>query len=453
MAGVVGSDGASCVALRDGGSEGAPPVDEDTRFVVGSLSKPVTALAVLRLVEQGRVALDDPVRSVIPELRTADELADVIRIEHLLTHSSGLPAEVRAEDTFDASWELDELLAILSEFPLLFPPGARSQYSNVGYGVLGLVIERVAGTSFEAFMADHVFAPMGMSSASYRIDAHTCPGYQRGADGALVTVPPPSANEAPAGGLILSPRDLAQFLTHLVHAQEGAFISPDVRRLLLTPAPYRPLPGVRQQTGVPALGFFVERRFGMNLAYHTGSKPGHLAFCHVLPERPSAVFTLIAGPLAGVGALWRAHVERLHALAGREALEQHGAESDASYFGYASRPSADAAPHRPGAAELERCAGRYGVLGYYDIEFQVRGNELWTSYGQMAELVPIGPYEFVAARYLPNECVRFVMGADGSRAVGVYVSMSYHRRLEDPALLREHGALMAARFGARSEEA
>jgi hypothetical protein len=293
---------------------------------------------------------------------------------------------------------------------------------------------------------------MGMSSASYRTDERTCPGYIRAADGAVVGAPRVQPNELPAGGLVLSARDQIQFLTHLLNAEAGSFISPDALRLLVTPSRYRQLSGVRQQAGVPARGFFVERRFGMDLAYHTGGKPGYLAYCHLLPESGSACFVFHAGALVKPSALWKLHIERVQARVGREAVEQHGTESDASYFGYAPPIGASVDIYQPTTAELDGCAGRYGVFGYYDIKVEARAGALWTDYGELAELSPIAPYEFVATRYLPGERVRFVMSAHASRAAGVYVSMTYHERLDDPALLRKHRALMLERFGARSND-
>jgi hypothetical protein len=432
---------------RDAG----PLADEHTRFRVGSLSKVMTALGVLHLVQEGHLALSDCVRDFLLGLEVQSEFraVDPIRIEHLLTHSSGLPSEVRAEHTFEGAWSLDELIPLIGQHPLLFPPGARSQYSNVGYNLLGLVIERVSGSSFEAFMAEHVFAPLGMRSAGYRLDARTIPGYYRGTDGVLVTAPRSQENELPAGGLIASAHDLVAFLTRLLDREDDSVLSQATRRLLLTPGPYRPLAGLRQQTGVPAMGFFVERRFGMNLAYHSGSRPGYLAFCHVLPDCGSACFTLIAVPLAPSFELWKSYLKGLHSLVGADRLHAHGADSDdAAFFGHAEDTYLDELPrHRPTPDELAACAGRYGVLGYYDVRFEVRADTLWTDYGRIAELVPIAPHVFVAARYLTGERVRFVFRPGTAHAVGVYVSMTYHERLEDPTILERHASLRRARFG------
>jgi putative ATP-binding cassette transporter len=253
--GVVRASGESALEVLDSGLSGAPAIDESTRFRVGSLSKVFTAVGVLRLVQQGALTLEDELTTLIPEFkfRNGFKTAEPIRVKHLLSHSSGLPVEAKAELTFVSSWQLRELLPLLEDHALAFPPGQRAQYSNVGYDVLGLVIERARGQSFEHYMHEHVFTALGMTNAGYHADGNTVPGFFRDAGGALLESPEQPANDLPAGGLLLSARDFAAFLSWVLEASDDnePFLRSSLKRLLLTPSAYRPLDGVRQQPGVP----------------------------------------------------------------------------------------------------------------------------------------------------------------------------------------------------------
>jgi hypothetical protein len=104
------------------------------------------------------------------------------------------------------------------------------------------------------------------------------------------------------------------------------------------------------------------------------------------------------------------------------------------------------ASHEPSPQELAACAGRYGVPGYYDVAFTTDGRTLRTDYGLIGELVPVAPYEFVAARYLPGERVRFLRSEAEPHASAVYVSLTLHTRLEG-ARLERHQKLRTERFG------
>ncbi len=448
--GVVRAAGARpAIGVIVAGFPGTPAIDESTRFRVGSLSKIFTAIGVLRLVQQGSLTLDAELIRLLPEFKFRNDFktAEPIRVEHLLSHSSGLPVEAKAELTFVSSWQLDELVPLLEHHALAFPPGQRAQYSNVGYDVLGLVIERVSGQSFERYMHEHVFTALGMTSAGYHPDGNTVPGFFRDADGAVLESPEQPANELPAGGLLLSARDFAAFLGWLLEPSESsqAFLRNSLKQLLLMPSAYRPLDGVRQQPGVPAVGFYIEQRFGRVMAFHTGSKPGYLAYCHVLPDAGLATFTFVTGPFAPVREIWEYHLANLESLLA-EAPPSSRASAAPLLGTVLDTCLSELASYEPSADELEACAGRYGVVGYYDVAFTVSGRTLRTDYGEMGELVPVAAHEFVAARYLPGERLRFVKAAEEKAASAVYVSLTLHTRLEGELLLR-HEQLKAERFG------
>lgn len=166
-----GSPGAAVIVVRDGkvlfqsaygeaDLRTGEPVTTGTVFHLASVGKQMTAVAILQLAERGKLKLDDPVARHLPELKG---WAEKVTIRHLLLHTGGLP------DTYDALEERGgtpgnaSALKLLARWKRLdFAPGTRQDYSNTGYDVLGSLIERVSGQSFDAYMQQHVFGPAGM---------------------------------------------------------------------------------------------------------------------------------------------------------------------------------------------------------------------------------------------------------------------------------------------------
>ena len=143
------------------------PVDADTRFNIASVSKQFTAVAVLQLVADGKVALDAPVVRYFPEY--TDSLWQKVELRHLLSHSSGIPDE-RGYLSRESKVHGDEALA--TEYfrwldHLHFEPGTAYEYINPTFVLLGQLVERVSGQSFTAYMQEHVFAPSGMTQTAY----------------------------------------------------------------------------------------------------------------------------------------------------------------------------------------------------------------------------------------------------------------------------------------------
>ena len=137
--------------------EEAIPITMDTAFDLGSVSKMFTAMAVLMLHEDGGLDLDDSITSFFPEGPAA---WDSITVHHLLTHQSGFPEFATLQ-----GWTNDEVLDWLLEQPLEADPGDQYVYSNAGYVLLALLVERVAEQPFERFVDDRIFGPLGMESS------------------------------------------------------------------------------------------------------------------------------------------------------------------------------------------------------------------------------------------------------------------------------------------------
>ncbi|MEY3297737.1 MAG: hypothetical protein RLZZ597_997 [Cyanobacteriota bacterium] len=143
------------------------PITPETLFHLGSVGKQFTAMGVLMLVEEGQVDLDDPISAHIPEL---DWMDDGVTVRRLLHHTSGVTGYDDSDEIYDALLDSaptpgnEDVVTALSQFQeMLFEPGEEFYYSNTGYDLLGLLIERLSGQTYAQFMEDYIFAPLGMT--------------------------------------------------------------------------------------------------------------------------------------------------------------------------------------------------------------------------------------------------------------------------------------------------
>lgn len=145
------------------------PVTPQTPFLIASTSKSFTALAIMQLVEAGKVDLDTPVQHHLPWFRVADAEASArITVRHLLNQTSGLPtiagqAYTDRRDTSDSA--LENEVRALSKVAPTQPPGTIYQYCNLNYTILGLIVQTVAGETYEQYMQEHVLAPLRMTNS------------------------------------------------------------------------------------------------------------------------------------------------------------------------------------------------------------------------------------------------------------------------------------------------
>lgn len=152
------------------------PNQVDTKFNLGSMDKMFTAVAIMQLVEQGRLALDDVIAEHLPDYPN-QEVAKVVTIHHLLTHTSGL-GDYSESDRYKAVQDqirsLEDYLPLFVDTPLEFEPGEQFRYSNSGFIVLGLIIEEVTGQSYYDHVRLNIFEPSGMTdTGAFELDAGT----------------------------------------------------------------------------------------------------------------------------------------------------------------------------------------------------------------------------------------------------------------------------------------
>ncbi|MCO1656525.1 serine hydrolase domain-containing protein [Pseudonocardia humida] len=191
------------------------PVTERTAMPIASLSKSVTALAVLQLVEDGAVALDDPVREHLPEFAPDDPRADAVTVRQLLDQTSGLSDRAFPSASREQPGTLRESVAQLRTAGLVAEPGTHWEYHNPNYQVAARLVEVVSGRPFATHLREQIFAPLGMrDSRGIDTDRDLPPGPTGHVRvlGAAVPVREPAAFGAGSGGVLSSARDMAAWL-------------------------------------------------------------------------------------------------------------------------------------------------------------------------------------------------------------------------------------------------
>lgn len=133
-------------------------ITEDTVFLIASNTKPITAIAIMQLYERGKLDINDPISKYCPNQTRGDE----ITIAHLLNHTSGLKRDVLV--SFYQGLSKQDLIKKINSAPLDYDPGTMSQYSNIDYNLLAYIIEQASGQTYEAYLKENIFDPLGMES-------------------------------------------------------------------------------------------------------------------------------------------------------------------------------------------------------------------------------------------------------------------------------------------------
>lgn len=268
------------------------PITGQTQFYIGSLTKTLTALAVMQLVEQGKLELDAPVQRYLSWFTLADpQAAAQITIRHLLNQTSGLgEGSDPGVSDFTYAPSTSEQVRGMSDARLMAAPGAKFQYYNGNYQVLGLIIEQVSGEPYDAYMRNHVFAPLGMEHTVTHPQFATelAPG-----NGVAFGLPFPRTQTfrpagLPSGYLISSAEDLAHVI--IAELNQGRYgtkqiISPEALALTQTP----PV----ETDSIYGMGWaaFQDAQYGQVL-YHDGALENYNAQMILLPERHSGLVAL-----------------------------------------------------------------------------------------------------------------------------------------------------------------
>ncbi len=268
-----------------------------TRFSIGSVTKAFTAAAVLTLRDAGLVDLDDPLTAYVPEYSPPGSRGVTLR--RLLSHSAGVPdpePDARALGDLSRPRPPLELIDPIRDRPLDFTPGEGARYSNSGYALLGLVIERAGGMPYAEYVHERLLAPLRMGRTSYGPGDGTDPDVSEGllesADGRALAAPRfhPSLGYS-AGGLYSTVEDLRLLDRGLA---EGRVLSDDSRRLMFTPG-----------RGGFGLGWLVMETWEREDIAHGGGSPGFGAWVERWPEDDVFVAVLSNIGSAPVGEIGR----------------------------------------------------------------------------------------------------------------------------------------------------
>lgn len=187
------------------------PMTPDTALRLGSITKQFTAVGILMLVDEGKVALDDDITKFLPDYPTRGKR---ITIEQLLTHTSGIVSFTSKPAFFKSTGTDKSVAEMIDSFkndPLEFEPGTRWAYNNSGYFLLGAVIEKVSGQTYAAFLEARIFKPLGMQHTAYegqeRNAGPRATGHTKGLLGGVSTAKPISMTQPYAAGALVSTVD------------------------------------------------------------------------------------------------------------------------------------------------------------------------------------------------------------------------------------------------------
>jgi CubicO group peptidase (beta-lactamase class C family) len=297
-----GQPGAAVLVAKDGkilfekayglaDVEHAIPVSLETKFNIASITKPFTAAAILKLQEEGRLSLDDPLSKYIPDYPRGNE----IKIRHLLTHTSGIPEKLGGPATLATAFfpaSQPYLIALFKYQPLDFDPGSQYAYSNSGYYLLGYIIEKVMGQSYLDFLRNTFFKPLGMDHTGiyapgesgkampYWYANGSLDGLQKAREGARV-----GAN----GVLDSTVEDLYRWSEAYMNAR---ILSPASVQAAWTPSIQGNTATTYERIAGYGYGWSIGRFRGVRQVSHTGASGGYCSSLYIYPDERLTVAIL-----------------------------------------------------------------------------------------------------------------------------------------------------------------
>ncbi|MBB5717438.1 CubicO group peptidase (beta-lactamase class C family) [Stakelama sediminis] len=273
---------------------GERKVAPDTPFLLGSISKSFTAVAVLQLVEAGRVGLDTEIGQYLHQF--ADRPSGRITVRQLLSHTSGFSTVQGNAGHQDDSRTTDTLKQRVDRIAQWVPattPGTRWEYSNANYLILGRLVEVVSGEGYARYVEDHILKPIGMTD-SFVSDGRVHAGMARGHEPWFVTkraLPRHATVQAmaPAGGVVASAGDVARYLAVLMNGRDD-ILSAKIKAAMFRPATV--------QSPYYGFGWFLDPQDGT--VFHTGTSPGVETLAVMIPARKKGVVVLVNAS-SGIG--------------------------------------------------------------------------------------------------------------------------------------------------------
>ncbi len=333
-------------------------VTDETLFQIGSITKTFTGTTIMRLVEMGKLDLDAPVRTYLPDFKVADETAaSQVTIRHLLTHTGGWVGDF-FHDTGAGDDALSRYVADMADLEQLAPVGTVWSYNNAGFSVAGYIIEVVTGKSYQAALKELVLEPLGLQNSFFDpgdVMTHRfVVGHNVSEDGAQVARPWPSPHSMyPAGGITCHVQDLLRYARF--HLGDG---KTEDKTQLLSPESMAQMHSPQVTVWGDetwGLGWAIGETYGTRQIWHSGGANGQVSLLVLIPEHDFAIAILTNTKPGGY--------VTTHEIS-RWALKQ-----------YLGLEVTDPTPIESSEEELASYAGRYG-RPRADIELDVRDGKL-----------------------------------------------------------------------------
>ncbi|MCC6406364.1 MAG: serine hydrolase [Planctomycetes bacterium] len=293
--GVVDARGTTIVTAGKASLDGGRPLDGDTVFEIGSITKVFTGIVLADLASTGEVKLDDPVAKHLPDgVKVPSRNGRTLTLASLSTHTSGLP---RMPDNFAPrdearpylDYTIEQLYAFLGTCELTRDVGAEQLYSNVGFGLLGHALSRAAGSDYEVLVTRRVIAPLGLASTSITLSPDQLARLAQGHDDALNPVPNwELPTFAGAGALRSTANDLLRFVAANLELVETP-LAPTLKRAQERSIPY----GANgEKRASLAWGDWGAGIHGTNVLWHDGGTGGYHSFAGFDPVARRGVVVL-----------------------------------------------------------------------------------------------------------------------------------------------------------------
>ena len=264
------------------------PNTTETKFRIASLTKQFTAALVLQLVEDGQIDLDAPISTYLPDYPSAQ--ADRVTVHHLLSHTGGVPEHTGRPDMGEImrrAYAPEDFLALFAELPLDFEPGSAFRYSNSGYYLLGVIVERVTGETFAVALRDRLLAPLGLRDTGYDPFPEIVPSLARGyvrTSGGFANAPYIDTSVPYAAGMMVSTAPDLYRWTQALHRGD-VFRDAATTERMLTPVRDDYGYGI----GVSTLPIGDQQ---VRAVAHSGGIPGFSTMLIHLPERDQTIVVL-----------------------------------------------------------------------------------------------------------------------------------------------------------------
>jgi CubicO group peptidase (beta-lactamase class C family) len=273
--------------------ENSVPAKADTAYRLASISKSITAIAVMQLVERGKIDLNAPINkycAAYPEkqaLKDAPDKRFSITVGELLVHQSGIrhnkPDEVLTTRHYSS---INDAVASFKDDPLVAEPETKYSYSTPGYTLLGCAIEGASGMSYIDYLRENIFKPAGMTRTFlddvYAVIPHRARGYRKTSNGEIQNAPLHDTSiKIPGGGMVTTVEDLAKFA---IAINGNQLVKPETLARMWT----KPKTRDGKEQGY-AMGFLINDENGLLRVFNDGSQAGTRTFLFMMPKQRFAV--------------------------------------------------------------------------------------------------------------------------------------------------------------------